>query len=91
MPKCMLCDKEVDENIKQCDCGCKSFVYGNVKKIENKNYCSVCGENSFTRYMHIDYSDKALNFYECEKCGNRIETIYYRSEKELLLWGGEDE
>lgn len=45
------------------------------------------GKHSWMRGMHIDYRDKAVNVYTCEKCGEVVNSTYYRDDDDLMYWG----
>jgi len=74
---CLKCKKEVTPDIKKCECGNKSFVFGDIYFKDEKLFC-VCGNTTFKTNMHLDYSDKAVTSYECNKCGKVVVTEHYR-------------
>lgn len=84
---CMKCKREVDDEIKQCECGCKMFVYGNRGEFsinDKGNVICKCGNETFKKDMHLDYTDKAVNNYTCMKCGTHVSTESYRDEMEVI-------
>ena len=38
------------------------------------------------RGMHMDCTDKFINTYQCEKCGNQMSVITKRSKEDLAYW-----
>lgn len=90
---CMKCRKEVGEDIKQCECGCKMFAFGEsgyFKFNEEGNIVCKCGSEKFRRGSHIDYSNKAVNNYVCLNCNTLIGTESYRDEEDPMYWGMEE-
>jgi hypothetical protein len=84
---CIKCEKEVDDEIKQCKCGCKMFVYGNRGEFsidDEGNVICKCGSKKFKRNMHLDYTGKAVNNYTCMECGTPVSTESYRDEEEEI-------
>lgn len=83
---CMNCKKEVEENIKECECGSKFFVYGYKFTLGKNGIICNCGSDKFTRNMHMNYVDKSVNNYVCIKCKNSIGTEYYRNEEDMYMY-----
>ncbi len=82
---CMKCKKEVGEEITQCECGSRSFVFGANLLFEDDQIKCKCGNTKFKNTMHMDFTNKAVSNYVCG-CGNVIGTEYYRSEEEMMYW-----
>lgn len=83
---CVKCFREASGDTKECDCGCKTFAYGDLKVEDGKILCQ-CGNGSFEQTWHLDYTDKAVTNLKCPKCGNMCGTEYYRSQEEMMMWG----
>ena len=82
---CRKCNKELDETVSECGCGCRTFIFGALKR-ENGKFTCVCGCEEFSFTMHMDFVEKAVDNYKCNKCGNIIGTEYYRGDEEKWLW-----
>ena len=83
---CLNCSKEVNNNIQECKCGSRSFVYGSHFKVIDKNVICDCGSKTFNRNMHMDFTDKHIDNYSCKSCNNPIGLEVYRSPEERFLW-----
>lgn len=64
---CLKCKKEVDSHTAKCDCGSKTFVYGDIKVSDNKIVC-ICGNDTFEFSGHIDLANAAIWNYICTRC-----------------------
>lgn len=79
---CMNCNKEVEEDTKECKCKSKYFVYGEkFSFIKNEVVCD-CGSNTFEMNMHMNYIDKSIKNFMCKNCKNVIGTEYYKNEED---------
>ena len=83
---CVQCKKEVPNNAKQCECGCRTFAFGSVKVINGKLTC-ICGNESFRQSCHMDFKDKATTTYQCTECGAPIGKEYHRDAEGMMYWG----
>ncbi len=84
---CVQCKKEVSEDTKQCECGCRTFAFGSIKVSEEGKLTCVCGNEMFQHTCHMDYADKATSSYQCTACGAGIGTEYYRDAEDMMYWG----
>ena len=83
---CAKCKAEVDENIKECTCGCKMFIYGENIEFKDGILTCKCGSDSFVFNAHIDYKEKSDNKYSCKKCGETFGIETYRREEDMWMW-----
>lgn len=83
---CMQCKTEVNDEVKECECGCVTFVYGENFSFDNHDVICNCGNKSFNRVMHMDYKDKYANNYSCSNCKNAIGVESYRTGEDKMLW-----
>ena len=83
---CTQCKKEVSNDTKQCECGGRTFVFGNVK-VEGEKITCVCGNDTMQSTVHMDSKDKATTSYQCSKCGAGIGVDYYRNTEDMMYWG----
>lgn len=80
MKYCMKCRKENEENVKQCECGDKSFLTGNITFTEKGFVCGVCGSHLFRKNGHMMMNPRYITTYQCNNCPNVIVTdVYYES------------
>lgn len=79
---CLRCKKDLSgiENLKECECGSRSFVYGHtLTKTEDRLGCS-CGSNQMEKIGHLNMNPTYISTYKCCKCGATIsQEIYYES------------
>ena len=87
---CAKCKKEVDNEIEQCVCGCRTFAFGYLK-VENGKILCRCGNAKFKPVSHIDYSDKATTTLVCNECGKKSGKEYYRDKDDLMYWEDEED
>jgi len=87
---CVRCKKQVDNEVEQCECSCRTFAFGDLKVEDEKILCR-CGSASFNRVSHIDYSDKATTTLTCRECGKICGTEYYRDKDDLMYWEDEED
>ena len=83
---CVQCKKEVPNDTKQCECGCRTFAFGSIKINEEGKLTCICGNESLRSTCHMDYKDKAVNSYQCTSCGAGIGTEYYRDAEDMMYW-----
>jgi hypothetical protein len=69
---CMKCSTEVSQEQEVCECGSKSFVFGNAFTYEDKKVRCACGNDRFEMVMHINRSPYYNKTYRCGDCGNAI-------------------
>jgi len=84
---CAQCKKEVSSDTKQCECGCRTFIFGCVKITEEGDITCTCGNESMKWAGHIDFKDKATTSYQCTTCGAGIGKEYYRDAEDMMYWG----
>jgi len=82
---CLNCRKEVSNDTGKCDCGGHSFAFGDLK-VEGEKIVCKCGNDTFNRTAHMDFTHKATTSMVCTKCGNLCGTEHYRDEEELMYW-----
>lgn len=80
---CTKCFKEIDDKTRECECGGRRFIHGDLK-VEDERILCKCGNKTFKRGMHIDYTDKAVTSMVCRECNNEISDVYYRDEDDLM-------
>jgi hypothetical protein len=75
----MSCGNETDQDKDSCECGSRSFVYGNNLKFEDKKISCGCGNSKLTMSMHMNCNPYYYKTYKCD-CGSVIGTqTYYES------------
>jgi hypothetical protein len=84
---CVQCKKETAKDTQQCECGCRTFAFGSVKVNEEGKWACVCGNEALRCSCHMDFTDKAVNTFQCTACGAAIGTEYYRDAEEMMYWG----
>lgn len=85
---CVQCKKEVSNDTKKCECGCRTFIFGNVRVNEKGNLSCICGNESMKWAGHVDLTDKATTGYQCTVCGAGIGEEHYRDAREKRYWRG---
>lgn len=85
---CEKCKKEVSENTEECECGCRSFIFGDKFHFTENGLVCDCGNDKFKTVMNMDFTHKAVNNYACTKCGNVIGIESYRNKDDVMY--GED-
>lgn len=70
---CMDCGKENPQDREICECGGRSFIYGNnfTYTKENGIVCN-CGNNEFKFLSHLNMTPFHEYVYLCDKCKNKI-------------------
>lgn len=79
---CMKCGKDLTgiENMEQCECGSKDFIYGETVVKTEKGFACKCGSEQMEKCVHINMNPKYITTYKCCGCGARISTeVYYES------------
>lgn len=79
---CMKCKKDLSdiENLKECECGSKDFVYGDTVIKKEKGFGCSCGATQMKNVAHINMNPTYISTYECSGCGAKISTeTYYES------------
>jgi hypothetical protein len=84
---CVQCKKETAKDTQQCECGCRTFAFGNVKINEESKLTCICGNEMFRQVCHVDFTNKATTDYQCAACNGVITTEYYRNAEERMYWG----
>lgn len=82
---CLECKKELNKDVEQCECGSKTFIFGEKFHFGEKGVVCDCGNDKFKTVMNMDYTNKAINNYVCTKCGNPVGVESYRSEEEMIF------
>lgn len=79
---CMECQKDLSniENLSECECGGRNFIYGfTVVKTEGGFACS-CGSTQMKQTSHINMNPTYISTYQCCGCDANISTeTYYDS------------
>ena len=83
---CANCKKEVSEDMKKCDCGSRVFIFGDIKMDEENHATCACGSQTFKQTMHLDYTDKAVTYYQCTECGCVNGKECYRNKEDRMYW-----
>ena len=79
---CMDCGKDLTgiENMEQCECGSKNFIYGNTVVKTEKGFACECGFEQMEEVAHINMAPKYITTYQCCGCNSSISTeVYYES------------
>jgi len=65
----------------------KTAFYG-VELIDGKTVCEGCKKvNPPAKHnMHMDFTDKYVDSYTCNKCGNAISIKTKRSKQDQRMW-----
>ena len=82
---CLECKAEVTGDTKTCECGGRSFVFGDLKITDGEVTCE-CGCKEIKITCHMDCTDKYLNSGACVKCGKPIGIETYRTGEDALWW-----
>ena len=86
---CMKCKKELgdleineDGSCPHEGCEGRSFVYAdnNNFTFDGNNIVCQCGSKLFKNSLHMDFTNKYVNNYQCSDCGSTIGTEGYRSK-----------
>lgn len=79
---CRKCKKDLSDidNLNECECGSKDFIYGKTVVATDKGFRCSCGNELFKMVAHVDMTSRHISTYACEKCGESISTeTYYKS------------
>ena len=87
---CMRCKKRVSENTDKCECGSKSFIFGDKFHFTGKSIVCDCGCDQFSMGFHADKTKSAITNYSCKECGNVVGIESFRSEEDLMYWEDDD-
>jgi len=84
---CAKCKQEVPNDIKEHACGCRVFLFGNLKLRNDGNLGCACGNDKMKFCSHVDFTDKATWTYQCTQCGAVIGKEYFRDAEDIAYWG----
>lgn len=80
---CRKCKKDLSDidNLNECECGSKGFIYGKTVVATDKGFKCNCGCEKVEMVAHFNMNPKYISTYKCHDCGATISTeTYYESQ-----------